>query len=320
MRKFNVAGITFALKQKPELYMYRPTGAVTFEAEPDNPSDKNAVAIYHNGNKLGYVPADKPDLQKFCKESGVGLVSSYKYHHPDWKELSIPKWNDKHMGQLKSIEIEVDLAPEKESDVIGGRYMRVTSFLSYLNTSGTCDNLIRWAFGKGNTFEEYKEALDETAENGTLMHEAIEKFFDADSFRSDLLPEGWDKFVQKYEPEFVYGEERFKDNQLMLTGQPDFVGYIKYKGRKVSAILDWKSSKAVQLKHRLQIAIYNKNAYVDGINPEVSMVVAFGANNKQKYSVSVLDKDDIENYYQASKLLKEVINLTGCKVDESKYL
>ena len=319
MRKFNVAGITFALKQKPELYMYRPTGAVTFKAEPDNPSDKNAVAIYHNGNKLGYVPKDKPELQKFCKESGVGLVSSYKYHHPDWKELGIPKWNDKHMGQLKSIEIEVDLEPEKESDIIGGRYMRVTSFLSYLNTSGTCDNLIRWAFGKGNTFEEYKEALDETAENGTLMHECIEQWF---STKGDapMLPKGWANFEKKYQPSYVYLEKRFKDNQLMLTGQPDFVGYITYKGRRVSAVLDWKSSKAVQLKHRLQVAIYNKNAYVDGINPEISMVVAFGANNKQGYSVSVLDKDEVENYYQASKLLKEVINLTGCKVDESKYL
>jgi hypothetical protein len=33
--------------------------AVTLKAEPDNPHDPNAVAIYYGGVKLGYVPQAK---------------------------------------------------------------------------------------------------------------------------------------------------------------------------------------------------------------------------------------------------------------------
>ena len=320
MKKFNVAGITFKMKTIPSLSMARPSGAVKFIAEPNNEKDKNAVGIWWEGAQIGYVPVAS-GLQKVCADKGVGIIAGYKYHHPDWKELGIPKWNDQHIGQLKSIEVGVDVEAEIESPVIGGRYMRVTQLLGYFNTGGTCDNLIRWAFGKGNTFEEYKEALDETAVAGTAMHSSIEEYFvDSKEVSLFCLPNGWDNFVKKYEPEFCYGEERFKDNELMVTGQPDFVGYINHKGRRVLAVLDWKSGKRTQLKHRIQIAIYAKNIVWQGEKPEVAVVVYFGSDAKQGFSVSVVDIESIENYYLATKHLKELMRLTNAPVDESKYL
>jgi hypothetical protein len=88
----------------------------------------------------------------------------------------------------------------------------------------------------------------------------------------------------------------------------------------VLAVLDWKSGKKTQLKHRIQIAIYAKNIVWQEEKPEVAVVVYFGSDAKQGFSVSVVDIESIENYYLATKHLKELMRLTNAPVNESKYL
>jgi hypothetical protein len=320
MRKFNVAGITYCVRDTPELKTARPTGAVTLKGVQFQ--GDLAVEIWQGGVQLGYVPKASGILSE-CADAGMGTVTGYKYHHPDWQEMGIPKWNDDHIGELKSVEISVGLEVEPDGEVIGGQYMRVTSFLGYLSTSGTMDNLIRWAYKQGDTFDKYKAALGSTCVAGTSMHDSIEEYFN-ESGKGNLshLPEGWDGFVERFEPETCYMEQRFRDNTLMLTGKPDWVGYITHPKtkRRVLAVLDWKSSKAVQLKHRLQLAIYAKNSSFDGDVPEIAMVVAFGSKTNQKYSIGKIDHEQIENYYTACLHLKKVIELAGCPVDKTKYL
>lgn len=315
MIEIPVAGISFFASRFDEVAMARPVGRVTFVPVEDNEYDENAVAILWNGKQLGWVP--KGDKQPIALQTGEGVILDYKYYHPEWKKLGIDKWNDQHIGSLKSVSIGIGKEDEY-GDSIGGKYMRVSSFIKYFDHYGGGDGLIKWAFNQGSTYEEYEEALNECAENGTLMHDAIEKFF-TDGTKSDLLPDGFDNFLDKYEPEFLWGEERFRDNELMITGQPDFVGYITHKGKRVLACVDWKSSSQVRPSHRTQISIYTKNVKVPA-EPEVAMVVAWGADTKQGFSASVLERNEIENKYLACRYIRKVMDLMHVWVDESKFL
>ena len=315
---FTVSGITFAMKENPELKTARPKGVVSFVAEPDNKHDSNAVRIEQDGKFWGYVPADR-DSQSNAKKFGTGRISSYKYHHPDWKKMGINKWNDDHIGHLKSIEIVIDDPKNPSGKIIGGRYMRVTSLLGYLNSGGTWDRAIKWAFDQGDSYEKYCSVMDNLQEVGTAMHDSIEKYFETGA-KDEALPDGFDHWREKYNPATIYQEQRFWDDELMVTGKPDWVGMINYKGRDVLACVDWKSSKQVKLTHKMQASIYAKNIEVDGVKPEISMIVAWGnEKNKCGYAHSIVDNSEIERYYLASKHLKAVLDIAECPVNESKF-
>ena len=44
-----LVGVTFATDKNPELKQLRPSGSVSFEAEPDNETDPNAVKVMYKG-------------------------------------------------------------------------------------------------------------------------------------------------------------------------------------------------------------------------------------------------------------------------------
>lgn len=303
-----LVGVTFATDRNPELKQLRPNGVVSFEAEPDNEYDPNAVKVMYKDQHIGYVP--KSELaQKTALEYGTAKIIDYAYWDSDIK------WNENHIGQFQSMTFEIGEVEMDEGRIIGGRYIRCTKFLKYFDPYGGGDGLLRWAFNQGDTFEKYEEALNECAENGTLMHDAIENCL-RDGTESELLPEGWDNFVDKYSPEFVYGEERFYDNNLMITGQPDFVGYIDWKGQRIRAVVDWKSSKKPSMKHKIQASIYSMNCSIDEQPIEGALVVAFGADTKQGFSVGYVSREQIESNYLAMEHIKKAMECVGVYVDE----
>ena len=50
-----LVGVTFATNNNPELKKLRPSGVVSFEAEPDNEYDPKAVKVMHKGPKLSLI-------------------------------------------------------------------------------------------------------------------------------------------------------------------------------------------------------------------------------------------------------------------------
>ena len=147
-----------------------------------------------------------------------------------------------------------------------------------------------------------------------IMHDTIECYFRKEDYDVDHLPKGWANFVAKYLPVFVWGEERFYDNNLMVTGQPDFAGYIEYKGKRVPCLLDWKSSKKPSKKHEMQISIYAMNSKVDDQDIEGAMVVAFGTDNKQGFATKWVTREQIESNYQGCLHIKKAMECVGCYI------
>ena len=311
--QFNVAGITFARDRSLEVANLRPVGSVSLVPEPDNPHDPEAVRIEYKGLHLGYVP--NGDIKRHLAENGIttATVANYLYMG-DPKKYPPKGWNELNDGVLGSITLAVDTKEDGSGRVIGGRYLRVTQFLKYFDPYGGGDGLIKWAFEQGNTYEEYREALNKTAEDGTAMHDAIETYLKTGE--RGALPDGWDAFEKKYQPELCYAEQRFYDNTLMVTGQPDFVGYITVSGARVLAVVDWKSSKKPSIKHKLQAAIYATNAEWEGQKPTHAMVVAFGAETKQGFSASVIDEATIKSYYMGMRHLLACMDAVGVYISE----
>jgi len=63
----------------------KPGVSVELDAEPDNPHDPYAVAIYFDGAKLGYIPQAKNNYISNLIYFGYGgiLESKINCHHPD---------------------------------------------------------------------------------------------------------------------------------------------------------------------------------------------------------------------------------------------
>jgi hypothetical protein len=298
--KFNLSGMTFIEEGAKSL---RPSGEVEFKPEPDNKYDKSAVGVWFDGFRIGYVP--RGEAQAVVSGLKTGKVADYGY-------LDGEEWNNEGRGVLQSVTVEVpDAKPTTSGKKAGVKYMRVTSFLSYFDAYGGGDGLIKWAFDHGNSFEEYKEALNETAEAGTAMHSAIEAYLGGNE-DAEGLPAGWWTFIAKYEIRVCYMEERFYDNVLNVSGQPDLVCYVRERkkgGNWHLMVFDWKSSKKPSVKHKLQLSIYAKNVEWKGEKPVGAVVVAFGAENKQGFSASKVTREQIETNYKAMRHLRACVDL-----------
>ena len=104
-----VAGITFRIKENPEVANLRPTGLVNIVKE-DNQYDPKALAVYYKGIHIGYIPKGKEQAQiNLAFEKGLEVkaeVKEYRY----WDG----EFNDEHRGQLQYIKLELHSSlPEK---------------------------------------------------------------------------------------------------------------------------------------------------------------------------------------------------------------
>jgi len=288
-----------------------PEGMTTGETH----KDKNAIAVYFypkgvnnfGGAKfLGYIPKDLTG-NKFKKV----IVSNVWYKSP--KKTTQGVTTTYAEGDIIAgieVECEGDFQITKEEgrtyEHDNKKYTSITSFLSKYPSSP--DGLIRWALGLYNTYNEYKAGLNGYAEAGTSLHNKIEDFLrirkdDFLDFEASIewieLPENVKMFFRSIDfgqhTKVISVETRVYDDELKLAGTGDAV--LEVKGKLIQ--FDWKSSKKVQNKHKVQVGFYGKHNKCD-----FGAVVCFGAENKQGYSVS---KVNIDNAY---KCLTTLINFS----------
>jgi len=170
----------------------------------------------------------------------------------------------------------------------------MTSFLKKYPSDP--EHLIAWALKNFDSPENYKTGLNLLADKGTAMHNQIEEYLIAkqnadnshSSKKEDLaeiedslllqLPQNIYNFIVSLGNfEVISVEDRCYDDNLAIAGTCDAI--LKIKGRLIA--FDWKSSKSVQQKHKVQVG-----GYADFMKCDLGAVVCFGAKNKQGYSVS----------------------------------
>ena len=178
----------------------------------------------------------------------------------------------------------------------GKEFTSMTSFLKKYPSDP--EHLIAWALKNFDSPENYKTGLNLLADKGTDMHNKIEEFLiycrplGITSFANytgggmtELHIDEWHAlptniqnfFTSLGDFEVISVEDRCYDENLAIAGTCDAI--LKIKGMLIA--FDWKSSKSVQQKHKVQVG-----GYADFMKCDLGAVVCFGAKNKQGYSVS----------------------------------
>lgn len=213
-------------------------------------------------------------------------------------------------------------------------FRRITDLLGCYEADGKegFDRIIKWAMEQGfnglipsaidltikdtdtkalaeRLFKEYRKAFEKTGVDGTDHHNNIEQWLIAHASgkpTKDIpVPEGFLNWHKKWNPVLIATETTVYDHDLMVAGTFDAKFKINPpKGDEIVVAVDWKSSKAVRKKHKMQVGFYG---YIE--DADEAWVVALGADNKQKYSLTKLTRESCINAYDKISLLVQLQNL-----------
>ena len=322
-----------------EYYMTKvePQGALVLVPEPENKFDKLAVAVHcpHEGStvRIGYLPAKgekNVELKKFIHNTfsmgGEMYVEMIEYGYINdrfgWGEVMVsdkplgggnkkPATEKKPTTGQKPVAVSARTSKNQSNAEVtssaylinGKSYRRLTHLLGTYEPDGKdgADRLTKWACDHGS-FDAYKSNLDALAEKGTAMHNAIEDWLGGD--KSSPVPEGFLNWYEKYSPEVVAVECRVTDDEIMVAGTYDLLCNIIVKGVKMLVAVDWKSSKNVRKKHRLQVGWYAHQADADE-----GWVVWFGGKQKQGFGCSRIDEETCAKKARQVDLIAELQGL-----------
>ena len=270
------------------------------------PYDRNGVVNprgWYNNQKIQDIILDL-DIKE-------GVLVDYKYKDG-------ADWNREHKGILHFVEIatktDVVLGTPEEEIVnprasqtpshrdytrFGEDVISITELLKYMNPEGDNKYLEMWMINNHANYDEFEAHMKELADKGTEMHNQIEECITLNS--ADFMDkyEWWKNFDAFYSTVRGEGEKTLEqqvyDKDLNLAGT--------YDCKIGDAMIDWKSSKSVYLKHKLQIAFYAKMT-----GCKRALVVPLGYKGKIMTPVNknALDEKDIDRYYQV------VVNLKKC--------
>ena len=292
--EFKVSGITFR-----DLEGFHPTAGEKVILLPAPMTDyPNAIKVFVDGVHVGYVPNNqkldlaiemKPIMEKFQS----GTVIEFQHKDDDG-------WNTEGRGKLHYMKVsaQFDIDDKNfthyEKDDI--QFERISTIVSSF-TPGGFDYFVKWAYGEASTYAEYKQLMLKYQIDGTNTHLLMEKYFRGildPSFKDaggiEALPTGAQNWLAKHDVEPISLEETLYDYENRIAGTFDFYGIVD----SVKELIDWKSSKAIRQSHRLQDAFYTT------IHPEAEQgrVIAFGAENKQKYSESIIQGEKLKRFYE----------------------
>ena len=268
-----------------------PLGVKTLQSH----TDEHGLSLWFKGVHVGFISTSVN--QNTFKEAIVCGVSYKEF--PDSREQPIS--NEYIEGAyINSIEFECEgdfqiTKPESRTyEHKGKEYTSMTSFLKKYPSDP--EHLITWALKNFDSPENYKTGLNLLADKGTAMHNQIEEYLIAkqnadnshSSKKEDLaeiedslllqLPQNIYNFIVSLgDFEVISVEDRCYDDNLAIAGTCDAI--LKINGMLIA--FDWKSSKSVQQKHKVQVG-----GYADFMKCDLGAVVCFGAKNKQGYSVS----------------------------------
>jgi hypothetical protein len=290
----------------------RPEGIVTFEHDPTNEYDPNAIKVLYGNVWIGFVKADSY-AQEFLKDHPnitEGNVTGYCYAEGKGNDLT---FNNDHKGRLSSVGFEIvsgedNIVMDEDNNYLINekRYMRLSNVIKHFDPEPDSPGLDRWKIDHED-YEAYRKDLNDRARAGTAMHHAIESYIKTGQ-TDILIPDGFWNFVKKHEVEFLTTETLMWNDETGIAGTGD-AGASVMDGPKKARVqkkvwIDWKSSKKPTKKHGIQNSWYTVEQGYDE-----AWVVAFGAETKQGYSLMKIPNEKAKRLHALVGLIKQGIEL-----------
>jgi hypothetical protein len=280
--EIKVNGIKFAVRDNPELASFRPQGPVTFIPEPDNEADENAIRIECKGLKIGYIP--KGPEQKYVRE----LIEGNEEWSAEVKEYTYTTggndFNENHEGVLASCKVAVCTDGDWSwTEHEGKVYRRLSDVLSRFYPA-KADVLMRWALNRFENWSDYNRFMDYARDKGTEMHTAIEHYLMGQDYDEEAFPDGFEKLEERFDIKPLGMEERIY-SESGISGQYDLLAEVYDRKANKSlgvTVVDWKSSKKIRIKHKIQSCWYAEEKGAD-----TAMVVCFGRGCDAWYTKGV---------------------------------
>lgn len=195
----------------------------------------------------------------------------------------------------------------------GKNYFPSFSFLSSLG-SPSSPTLDKWRMDHGHHAE---IIFEERRKSGTILHDLIDRIIKqgipvtedeidekypryAQEIKNGLL--GFVNFWEAYKPK-VYRTEHtiLSDDE---GGTEDFEGWLNVDNYEKLWTLDWKSSKVVNDKHKLQACVYQKMA-----GTQACGIVIFGNQTQKKFTFTEVKEKEREQMLKEWACIKELAYL-----------
>lgn len=189
--------------------------------------------------------------------------------------------------------------------LIGKKYYpSVTNMLGITYPDGGA--LTKWRGDIGN--EDANRIMNQAGEDGTFIHQAIEDLIAGREIISDDIVKRFDKtrslkihkalesfidFWNEYQPEVIETEYSVADTKLKLAGTIDMKCRLNTDAYQDEWIIDWKSSKSIGPKHKIQLSLYAK---MDNVNK--MGIVHLGNTTKKGYSFLPLKEEEFARFYK----------------------
>jgi hypothetical protein len=193
-------------------------------------------------------------------------------------------------------------------DILGHKLPSITTVLSKTQSKDKVDSLLRWKEALG---EKADIISKEATENGTAVHELIEKFLNGDpidaSAYSEKVVQGFNALKTKLKKiDEVWAQEKvLYSMSLGVAGRCDCVGVFRGK----PSIIDYKTSARIKSREQIEDYFIQVTAYAmmhnEMFGTEIEngvIIMSAGFSIPQEFIVKTdkyidLVKDKINQYY-----------------------
>lgn len=142
-----------------------------------------------------------------------------------------------------------------------GNFLSVTTVISY----GAPENKKLSNWYKKNSYKKVETTKQLTAEEGTAMHDAVEKYIKGEkqAISDDMYKKmgGFLDWAEKNELKPFYTEQVLASEKYGFAGRCDFIGELNGK----LVVLDWKNTRHYRITNGWQLAAYRRMAVELGL-------------------------------------------------------
>ena len=201
-------------------------------------------------------------------------------------------------------------------DVDGKEYVSVTTIIHKVLIDP--EPLLKWSNIMGFRHKKYEDLMDYSANYGTLMHLAMEKYMKEEKIPEDIDPliyrritstlDQFDSFCDKVH---LLPSDTFETEKTIISAKLGYAGTIDWVGKYKdgTAIIDYKTSKIARLPYFIQVAAYDKWLQEEmDIKVDRAVILTLREDRVKDYEISREELDKYYDIFVAMKTLYEKLS------------